>query len=62
MKTTRKRYSADFKAKVALEAIRGDLTKAELANSIWITALVPSLSRLESIGARHSPPPRVRRL
>ena len=31
MKTARKRYSADFKAKVALEAIRGDLTLAELA-------------------------------
>ena len=31
MKTTRKRYSADFKAKVALEAIRGDLTLVELA-------------------------------
>lgn len=31
MKTTRKRYSADFKAKVALEAIQGDLTLAELA-------------------------------
>ena len=31
MKTTRKRYSAQFKAKVALEAIRGDLTLAELA-------------------------------
>jgi transposase-like protein len=31
MKTTSKRYSADFKAKVALEAIRGDLTLAELA-------------------------------
>jgi transposase len=31
MKTTRKRYSAAFKAKVALEAIRGDLTLAELA-------------------------------
>ena len=32
MKTTRKRYSADFKAKVALEAVRGDLTLAELAS------------------------------
>lgn len=31
MKTTRKRYSAEFKAKVALEAIRGDLTLADLA-------------------------------
>ncbi|KKC31376.1 transposase [Devosia psychrophila] len=30
METTRKRYSADFKAKVALEAIRADLTLAEL--------------------------------
>lgn len=31
MKTTRKRYSAEFKAKVALEAIRGELALAELA-------------------------------
>ena len=31
MKTTRKRYSAEFEAKVALEAIRGDQTLAELA-------------------------------
>jgi transposase len=31
MKTTRKRYSAEFKARVALEAIRGDLTLAEAA-------------------------------
>lgn len=30
-KTTRKRYSAEFKAKVALEAIKGELTLAELA-------------------------------
>ena len=30
MKTRRKRYSADFKAKVTLEAIRRDLTLAEL--------------------------------
>ena len=30
-KVTRKRYSAEFKAKVALEAIKGDQTLAELA-------------------------------
>jgi transposase len=29
-KTTRKRYSADFKAKVALDALRGELTTAQL--------------------------------
>ena len=34
MKSTRKLYSADFKAKVALEAIRGDLTLAELASAL----------------------------
>ena len=31
MKTTRKRYSAEFKAEVAMDAVRGDLTLAELA-------------------------------
>lgn len=31
MKTTRKRYSAEFKAKVAMEAIRGGLSLGELA-------------------------------
>lgn len=31
MKTTRKRCSGEFKAKVVLEALRGDLTLAELA-------------------------------
>jgi transposase len=30
-KVTRKRYSSDFKAKVALEAIKGEQTTAELA-------------------------------
>lgn len=30
MRGTRKRYSAAFKAKVALEAIRGELTMAQL--------------------------------
>jgi transposase len=29
---TRRRFSAEFKAKVALEAIQGDLTVAELAS------------------------------
>ena len=32
MKPTRKRYSADLKAKVALEAIRGCLTLAALGS------------------------------
>lgn len=32
MKKTRKRYGAEFKAKVALEAIRSELTMAELAS------------------------------
>jgi transposase len=31
MGNTRKRYSADFKAKVALEVLKGDLTLAQLA-------------------------------
>ena len=31
MTSKRKRYAADFKAKVALEALRGELTTAQLA-------------------------------
>lgn len=34
--TKRKRYSAEFKAKVALEAIREELTTAELAKKYAI--------------------------
>lgn len=34
--TKRKRYSAEFKAKVALEAIREELTTAELAKKYGI--------------------------
>lgn len=37
MKTTRKRYRAEFKAKVALEATRGDVTLAELAAKLAFT-------------------------
>ena len=29
--TTRRRFSGDFKAKVALEALRGDMTVQEIA-------------------------------
>jgi transposase len=32
MTSKRKRYSADFKAKVALEALRGELTTAQMAS------------------------------
>lgn len=35
-KVTRKRYSADFKAKVALEAIKGEQTLAELGGKYGI--------------------------
>ena len=35
-KTKRKRYSAEFKAKVALEAIRGEATLSELASRFGI--------------------------
>lgn len=36
MKVTRKKYAADFKAKVALEALRGDKTVLELAQQYEI--------------------------
>lgn len=35
-KTKRKRYAAEFKAKVALEALRGEKTVAELATKFGI--------------------------
>jgi transposase len=35
-KATRKRYSAEFKAKVALEAIRGELTLSQLGGKYGV--------------------------
>ena len=36
MKTTRKKHKAEFKAQVALEALKGDQTVAELAQQYEI--------------------------
>jgi transposase len=36
MKTTRKRHSAGFKAKAALQAILGDLTLTKLGAKHWL--------------------------
>ncbi len=62
MKTTRKRYSADFKAKVALEAIRGDLTLAELAakHGVHHTMIAPGSGRPLTGWQARSPEPAMR--
>ena len=39
MPVTRKRYGADFKAKVALEAVRGERTLSEIAASHGVNPL-----------------------
>jgi hypothetical protein len=44
----RKRYGVDFKAKVALEALRGELTATQLAAN---TACTDDGSRLETAGS-----------
>lgn len=46
-KVTRKRYSADVKARVALEAIRGEQTIAELASKLGVHV---TMGRLEAAG------------
>ena len=36
MSTTRKRYSAEFKAKLALEVVKGNRTLAEIASDAQV--------------------------
>lgn len=49
MKTTRKRYTGEFKAKVALEAIRGELTLAELASKHGIHPTMIAIWKRQAI-------------
>ena len=58
--TTRRRFTADFKARVALEALRGDKTIQEIASrhkvhpnqvSAWKRQAVDSLDSIFSNGA-----------
>lgn len=49
MANTRKRYSADFKAKVALEALKGDLTLAQLATKHGVHQTMISTWRKQAV-------------
>jgi transposase len=63
--TKRKRYSAEFKAKVALEAIREELTTAELAKkhgvhptmiSGWKKTAISNMASAFGVKAEEEPP------
>ena len=63
--TTRRRFTPDFKAKVALEALRGDRTIQEIAArhkvhpnqvSTWKRQAMDGLGDVFSNGADHAPP------
>ncbi|MEN9844670.1 MAG: hypothetical protein RLZZ612_2499 [Pseudomonadota bacterium] len=49
MANKRKRYSADFKAKVALEALKGDLTLAQLATKHGLHQAMISTWRKQAV-------------
>ena len=66
-KTTRKRYSAEFKAKVAIEAIKGEMTLSEIGAKHgihqtmingWKKQVVDNLSTIfeQKSSARHKDP------
>lgn len=66
MNTTRKRYSADFKVKVAIEAISGDLTLADLAGEhslhyavigAWKQRAMHDMASLLTVATRWGRPP-----
>lgn len=61
--TTRRKFTADFKAKVALEALRGDRTIQEIASrhkvhpnqvSTWKRQAVDGLGAVFSNGVEHA--------
>ncbi len=61
--TTRRRFTADFKARVALDALRGDKTIQEIATkhkvhpnqvSTWKRRAVDGLGEVFSNGAEHA--------
>jgi transposase-like protein len=63
--TKRRNFTADFKAKVALEALRGDKTIQEIATrhkvhpnqvSTWKRQAMGGLGEVFSNGADHRPP------
>jgi transposase len=49
MANKRKRYAADFKAKVALEALKGDLTLAQLATKHGLHQAMISTWRKQAV-------------
>lgn len=49
MANTRKRYSAEFKAKVALEALKGELTLVQLASKHGVYQTMISTWRKQAV-------------
>ncbi len=49
MANTRKRYSAEFKAKVALDALKGELTLAQLATKHGVHMTMISTWRKQAV-------------
>ena len=49
MANTRKRYSAEFKARVALEALKGELTLAQLATKHGVHMTMISTWRKQAV-------------